>query len=374
VLAVDECKNPYPHAASGGVTFSYVTYAGDLPVSLEWAAPWLHIRRRCDGAVTGSTWHVAPGDAPPRLAWPGSRHEGLLEEDLLAAIEATMQLLPHTADILVTGLPQGAGARLLRDGSAQTTTEGLHISRSAFWQCARPWLAGEPVIAPLQYQMTEGRRHPRRPPKPEGIVYRRYIPWLRQTFMLRTVDIEADLSIFNRWMNEPSVEEFWQESGDLARHSAYLERIQADARTTSLIGCLDGTPFSYFETYWAKEDRIAPFYDGADHDRGWHVLVGDPAYRGRRFLTAWMPSISHYLFLDDPRTQRLVIEPRADNRKMIRSLSRCGYACIEEFDFPHKRAMLGMLLRERFFDEAIWIPQTDPSIANDSPQAHLTLA
>ena len=37
----------------------------------------------------------------------------------------------------------------------------------------------------------------------------------------------------------------------------------------------------------------------------------------------------------------IVIEPRWDNHKMIRNLAKCGYANLKEFDFPHKRAMLG---------------------------------
>ena len=79
-----------------------------------------------------------------------------------------------------------------------------------------------------------------------------------------------------------------------------------------------------------------------------------------------MPSISHYLFLDDPRTQRLVIEPRIDNAKMLRSLARSGYALEKTFDFPHKRAMLGTLTRERFFNESLWVPRAADGI---TPQA-----
>jgi len=72
-----------------------------------------------------------------------------------------------------------------------------------------------------------------------------------------------------------------------------------------------------------------------------------------------MPGVSHYLFLDDCRTQRIVIEPRIDNRRMVHSLNRCGYASLKEIQFPHKRAVLGQLLRERFFDDALWIPRSD---------------
>ena len=39
---------------------------------------------------------------------------------------------------------------------------------------------------------------------------------------------------------------------------------------------------------------------------------------------------------------------------------------MKEFDFPHKRAMLGMLLRERFFGEALWIPQGDATVSPPS--------
>jgi acetyl CoA:N6-hydroxylysine acetyl transferase len=42
---------------------------------------------------------------------------------------------------------------------------------------------------------------------------------------------------------------------------------------------------------------------------------------------------------------------------MIRNLGKCGYANLKEFDFPHKRAMLGMLLRERFFADRRWVPR-----------------
>jgi hypothetical protein len=42
---------------------------------------------------------------------------------------------------------------------------------------------------------------------------------------------------------------------------------------------------------------------------------------------------------------------------MRRNLARSGYALVKEFDFPHKRAVLGTLLRERFFAEHLWLPQ-----------------
>jgi hypothetical protein len=109
-------------------------------------------------------------------------------------------------------------------------------------------------------------------------------------------------------MNDPAVAHFWQEEGDLDKHRGYLQAIADDPHMLSLIGCFDEVPFGYFEVYWAKENRIAPFYDADDYDRGWHVLVGEPAFRGKRFATAWLTSISHCLFLDQGVTARTEIQ------------------------------------------------------------------
>lgn len=328
--------------------------------------------------MDGAQITVKPLDGGPASAWmlearsplPSlhSRHglgqgvTALADGHLPAALEALFALRPGLpAVVLGDALPANAaliaGGIALPVGSPTTT---LTVSRELFWQWDRLWLANRREPAPIQQVFSkDGRRHPRRPAKPTGTVYRRHIPWLDKTFSLRALDVERDLPTVNRWMNEPAVAHFWQETGDLAHHRRYLSGIAADPHTLGLIGCFDDQPFSYFEAYWAKEDRIAPFYDAADHDRGWHVLVGEPGLRGREFLTAWMPGISHYLFLDDCRTQRIVIEPRIDNRRMVHSLNRCGYASLKEIQFPHKRAVLGLLMRERFFDDALWIPRGD---------------
>jgi len=311
-----------------------------------------------DGS-SASTWMLEAGTPLPSLQARHGLGDGqgaamLADFHLPAALEALFSLRPELKEVaLGDALP--ATAALVRAGISLPT-----VSRELFWQWDRLWLADRRDPAPIQYVFSrDGRRHPRRPAKPTGIVYRRHIPWLDRTFSLRALDVERDLVTVNRWMNEPAVALAWQETGDLDHHRRYLGGIAADPHTIGLIGCFDDQPFSYVEAYWAKEDRIAPFYDAADHDRGWHVLVGEPALRGREFLTAWMPGVSHYLFLDDCRTQRIVIEPRIDNRRMVHSLNRCGYASLKEIQFPHKRAVLGQLLRERFFDDALWIPRSD---------------
>ena len=194
--------------------------------------------------------------------------------------------------------------------------------------------------------MTATVSHPQRPAKPQGEVYRRFDPQLGVWISLRTLDIELDLERFNRWQNTPRVLAFWDEGGSLDDHRQYLEKLADDPHTLTLIGCFDDQPFAYFEAYWAKEDRIAPFYDADDYDRGIHMLVGEQAHRGPHKVASWLSALTDYLLQDDPRTRRIVAEPRADNAKMIGYMQAQGYARIKEFDFPHKRAALMVLERK----------------------------
>ncbi|WP_460122156.1 GNAT family N-acetyltransferase [Pseudomonas sp. S2_C03] len=222
--------------------------------------------------------------------------------------------------------------------------------RTLFWQLPQPWLGSSLTGSYPQHRViSSGKRHPLRPVKPRGEVYRRFDSRLGVWISLRTVDIEQDLARFNRWQNSARVASFWQEEGSLEHHREYLGKLAADPHTVTLIGCFDDEPFGYFEAYWAKEDRIAPFYEAGDYDRGIHMLVGEEHHRGPHKVASWLSALTHYLFLDDPRTQRLVAEPRADNAKMIGYMQDQRFYCEKEFDFPHKRAALMVLGRERFF-------------------------
>lgn len=234
-------------------------------------------------------------------------------------------------------------------------------------QCPASCLPGGPRTPfPMRYAFTGGQRHPVRPAKPDGTVYARWIPWLNGVLSFRRFAPE-DLPVFHRWMNDPRVDFFWSEAGTIEKHRDYLAQLDADPHMTTLLGCFDGRPFSYFELYWARENRLGPYYDAWDHDRGWHVVVGEDSCRGRDWVTAWLPSLMHYMFLDEPRTQRIVGEPRSDHAGQLRNLDRAGFGRIKHVVLPHKEAVLVRLERERFFSDRLWAPQPGaPSTAQSA--------
>jgi RimJ/RimL family protein N-acetyltransferase len=223
----------------------------------------------------------------------------------------------------------------------------------AFWQVPDRWIMHPTPPWPTLWQSGPNGRHPVRPPKPVGPLYRRQIPWLDQYIELRAADMD-DLETFHRWQNNPRVAEFFEEAGTLEEHQTTLQSVIDDPHVLPVIGSLGGRDFGYFELYWARENRIGGVYDADQWDRGWHVLIGEDDMRGADCVTAWMPSLMHYMFLAEPRTQALMGEPKASHLKQLKNLGRGGFAHVRDFDFSHKRATLVRLERQHFFESRIW--------------------
>lgn len=283
-----------------------------------------------------------------------------------------LQLQGHDAEALAQSLrlsmvainhPQPVSGAV----NYQHSPNELLIMRSAFWQgCASPlgsqsiWLPNWNPAASvplLDYTMTSTetmhRRHPRRHPKPPpgSVVYSRYIPFLDQHFSLIALDYRnlEHLNLFHTWQNDPRVAAGWKETGTLEEHRDYLRRQDEDPHALTVLGRFNDTPFSYYEIFWAKEDTIGAHYASQDFDRGRHTLVGNDAFRGPHRVMAWWPSMIHFVFLDDHRTENVIGEPMSTNDKVHTYDYTFGLHQDQVIDLPHKRASLVKCTRERFF-------------------------
>ncbi len=281
----------------------------------------------------------------------------LATEDVVnAVLEAVLTCHPELDHVRVVLEDRALRGRLLASGALGQHADHLIARPECFFQQVKPFLGSVSSAYPETPVLTNGVLHPLRSPKPVGPVYNRFIPWLNAPLGFHVADIDADLAHFHRWMNDPRVAAIWEDNGELSYHRDFIASRLADPRTLPLIGTFAGVPFGYFELYWAKEDRIGPHYDADGYDRGWHVAIGEDAFRGKAFVSAWLPSLMHYMFLADPRTRRVVGEPVHHHRQQIRNLDRSGFAKVKHIQFPHKKALLVMLLRERFFMDRLLSP------------------
>lgn len=233
----------------------------------------------------------------------------------------------------------------------QVRDDGTHcIDRAAFYQIREAWLA--PSLWPVMPEVTEQTGdvlHPRRPCLPDTTLYRRYHPGVDKVLELRPARVDADGERFHRWHNLPRVARFWEYPFSRQRLDTMLEERRAAANSFPLILEADGDPVGYFETYFVPEDRLGPYCDAGPFDQGVHVLIGEDRYCGRGQTPVWLNTVSHYLFLTDPRTTTLYGEPDAANEAIFRQLRHLTWRKHYEFDFPHKRAALVATERDRFF-------------------------
>lgn len=248
------------------------------------------------------------------------------------------------------------------------------VSRAAFWQGAGPLPAGGWVPAidldPRAANVNEMLRAAPDSSAPGSLyaaclpklglwslqhaqvpLYRRYIPELKQTltFRLARSSSETDVNLVHRWHASERVNTGWRQDMPREKHREYLAAQEASPSCTALIGEWDGEPFGYLEIYHARQSNLRDFYDANEYDRGFHALVGEERFRGPHRVRSWMGGVIHLLFLLDPRTMRVVSEPRASNTKMVEYECMCGGHVEKLIDLGHKRAALVWIPRERFF-------------------------
>jgi RimJ/RimL family protein N-acetyltransferase len=127
----------------------------------------------------------------------------------------------------------------------------------------------------------------------------------------------TDLQLLNKWMNLPRVSKFWGCSGPQSTQEEFLKTNLSSKHSFPAIGLWDDKPFGYFELYWVKEDILGRILgDRADnYDRGVHVLVGEDEFRGKHRVKIWITALAHWAFVEDYRTNAVVLEPRVDNER-----------------------------------------------------------
>ncbi len=165
-------------------------------------------------------------------------------------------------------------------------------------------------------------------------------------FHLAPVQGEQDLALISRWMNDPTVAEFWQLSGpqDLAADHVHAQ-LAGDGRSVPCLGVLDDTPMSYWEIYRADLDSLARHYPARPHDTGIHLLIGAVTDRGRGLGSALLRAVADLALDKRPACARVIAEPAMRNTPSVSAFLSAGFRFSAEVDLPDKRAAL--MVRDR---------------------------
>ena len=229
------------------------------------------------------------------------------------------------------------------------------FTRDSFYQVRAFWCQNRQQDVEVEADDKKTIFCPRRalPPTTGQEVYRRFDRTIGQWISFKVANIDTDFDNFYRWMHCPRVAKFWEQAWPKEQLKEYLSNKLKDSNSYPLIGYFDDQPFGYFEVYWGAEDRLSAYYGWDAYDRGIHLLVGEENFRGEVFFRSWLMALSHYLYLNDSRTQRIVLEPRVDNQRLFKHIGKLGYKKCYEFNFPHKRSALIMGNRNSFIKEVL---------------------
>ncbi|KAL9579377.1 MAG: hypothetical protein Q9212_005143 [Teloschistes hypoglaucus] len=292
--------------------------------------------------------------------------------------------------------------------SSPNRADGMHMMKaeaqssdhqSGIWtpgvQTPGPFASGSHLPTyypppPTIFTFTNNIRHPLRqkPPAQGETFYTRYIPSVGQYLSFRVASLSqkppthrgpvsdpspnflppysgvtpgslpsianmtispCDTDLLHTWMNNPRVNAAYGDAGPRSYQEALLRKSLNDKHSFPVIGCWDGKPFGFFEIYWVKEDHLGrqlSSHDYGNWDRGFHALVGEQEFRGAHRVRVWISALVHYCFLADPRTERVLVEPRLDNQKFIGYLQSVGFYKEREVAFSHKQAALMKIRRE----------------------------
>ncbi len=164
-------------------------------------------------------------------------------------------------------------------------------------------------------------------------------------FSIHELHVKRDLPIIHTWMNDPEVARWWGLAGDVdttARHLAERHRL---THASTYVGCLDDEPVSYWELYRADLDPLAEHYAARPHDVGVHLIIGQPAHRGRGLGSLLLFVVADLILRAAPETQRVVADPDVRNAASITALRRAGFRRAADLALPGKTA--AQMIRDR---------------------------
>ncbi|MFD9432124.1 GNAT family N-acetyltransferase [Streptomyces sp. NPDC060002] len=165
-------------------------------------------------------------------------------------------------------------------------------------------------------------------------------------FHLVPVQVERDLGLVGRWMNDPDVAAFWELAGPESMTARHLRRqLAGDGRSVPCLGVLEGRPMSYWEIYRADLDPLACHYPARPHDTGIHLLIGGDADRGRGLGSRLLRAVADLVLDRRPACARVVAEPDLRNTASIATFLSAGFRFLTEVDLSTKRAAL--MVRDR---------------------------
>lgn len=178
------------------------------------------------------------------------------------------------------------------------------------------------------------------------------------SFTFRPLAPESDAALLHSWVTQPYAT-FW-DMQDFSREqvAAAYTQIQSSGHHHAVWGLEDGKPVFLMEEYAPGLSNLATAYAIQPGDVGMHMMVAPPGGAPRQgFTAAVMEAVLNRLF-KDPRVERIVVEPDAQNTRIHALNARLGFVPAGKVDLGSKEALLSFCTRADFHEARLKLHQS----------------
>ncbi|MDH2018084.1 acetyltransferase [Acinetobacter ursingii] len=169
-------------------------------------------------------------------------------------------------------------------------------------------------------------------------------------YYLRQVQYPQDIALLHKWMHEPHVIPQWQLNKTELELQVYFDKMLADDHQRLLIVGIDVQDVGYTEIYEGKRDRLGRYYDGHEHDLGWHLLFGEKSAFGKGYLRPTIRLLSFYIF-EHAQSIKIVGEPDHTVKPYAAVVEELCYEAQRLIPMAEKTAMLYYCYRDKFYNK-----------------------
>lgn len=150
---------------------------------------------------------------------------------------------------------------------------------------------------------------------------------------------EEHLPILRKWLKEPHVAEFWQETEDENEFREKFLNALPKRGVSPFIIILDATPIGYIQHYEARSIGGGWWPDTKEGTFGIDQFIGDPAMINRGYGTAIIRQFVENLF-QNPSVKEIITDPDPKNHRAIRAYEKVGFLRSGEIKTPGGDALL----------------------------------
>lgn len=164
---------------------------------------------------------------------------------------------------------------------------------------------------------------------------------------IRPFRITQDCETLQKWVNLDYAV-FWDMKGLTLQEiqQEYLKLMTPDHYDV-FVGLYQSQTVFVLEKYSPLNDLIGTMYSAREDDCGIHIIVSPPEIKIQNFTWYLFNSIMDFI-LQNPKINRIVVEPDIRNKKMFALCERIGFQLGEIIELPNKTAQLAFLTRKRF--------------------------